>query len=58
MPPKRVDPFTTIKDEEHFLAYFNENNKKLLVVDVHPQWSGPCEALFNMYKYFRDDGIV
>jgi hypothetical protein len=28
------------------------------VIDVHPAWSGPCEALFPMYKYFRDDGIV
>ena len=40
------------------MQYFNENNKKLLVVDVHPTWSGPCEALYPVYRYFRDDGIV
>lgn len=58
MPPKRAEPFQIIRDEEHFLQYFNENNKKLLVIDVHPTWSGPCEALYPLYRNFRDDGIV
>ena len=40
-----------IKDEETFLnTYYNENYKKLLVVDVHPTWSGPCEMMFLTYK--------
>jgi thioredoxin 1 len=58
MPPKKIDPFIIIRDEEHFLQFFNENNKKLLVIDVHPTWSGPCEALYPVYRSFRDDGIV
>lgn len=53
MPPKKIEIYTTIRDEEHFLQFYNENNKKLLIIDVHPAWSGPCEALYNTYKLLQ-----
>jgi hypothetical protein len=37
MPPKsNAIIWTIIKDEDHFLKYFNEDNKKLTVLDIHP----------------------
>ena len=35
------------------MQFFNENNKKLVIIDVHSAWSGPCEALFNTYKLLQ-----
>ena len=42
MPPKK-EYWETIKDEEQFLKYFNEENKRLVgiliifkVLDIHP----------------------
>ena len=40
MPPKKVELTITIKDEEHFLSFFSETNKKLVIIDVHPAWCG------------------
>ena len=40
---------TKIVDEEQFKNYFNENNRKLLVIDIHPQWVGPCEVMYNLF---------
>ena len=51
MPPKK-DYYTTISSEEQFMSYFNSDNKKLVVCDVFPSWSGPCECLFPTYKNF------
>ncbi len=42
MPPKKVELTTVIRDVEHFQTYFNERNPKLLIIDVHPTWSGVC----------------
>ena len=42
MPPKKVELTTVIRDLEHFQSYYNERNPKLLVIDVHPTWSGAC----------------
>lgn len=42
MPPKKVELTITIKDEEHFLQYFSETNRKLVIIDVHPAWCGHC----------------
>lgn len=57
MPPKKVDLTTTIRDEEHFLTYFTEENKKLLIIDLHPAWCGPCEALNPCYKNLQSQVI-
>lgn len=57
MPPKKVELTTTIKDEEHFLHFFSENNKKLVVIDVHPAWCGPCEALMPCYRFLQTQAI-
>jgi hypothetical protein len=42
MPPKKIDLTTVIRDAEHFLTFFNEKNLKLVIIDVHPSWSGIC----------------
>lgn len=49
MPPRK-EYWTVIKDEEKFMEYFNEDNKRLTVLDIHPQWSGACELLFPTFK--------
>jgi thioredoxin 1 len=40
---------TKVLDEEHFKSFFNEANKKLVVVDLHPQWAGPCEVMYTLF---------
>lgn len=57
MPPKKVELTVTIRDEEHFLNFFNENNKKLVIIDIHPSWCGPCEALMPTYKTLQTQVI-
>jgi thiol-disulfide isomerase/thioredoxin len=47
---KKVELTTVVRDADHFLTYFNERNPKLLIIDVYPSWSGPCEALMPFYK--------
>ena len=49
MPPKK-EFWDIIKEEEVFLKCFSEDNKRLTVLDIHPQWSGPCELMFPTYK--------
>lgn len=59
------DITTTITNEDHFMQYYSENNKKLIgnslilyfpcsltfqVVDIFPGWSGPCTAMLPTYK--------
>ncbi|KAL4460944.1 hypothetical protein ABPG74_016416 [Tetrahymena malaccensis] len=41
---------TTVTNEDHFMSFYNENNKKLIVVDVYPGWSGPCTAMYPTYN--------
>jgi hypothetical protein len=35
MPPKK-DNWEVIRDEETFFKFFNEDNKRLAVLDIHP----------------------
>lgn len=49
MPPKK-DIIVNIQDEEHLLNYINSDNKKIVVVDIHPGWCGKCEMMFPTYK--------
>jgi thiol-disulfide isomerase/thioredoxin len=46
-----------IRDVEHFVSYFNDKNPKLLIIDVHPMWSGHCEALMPFYKNLQTNII-
>lgn len=57
MPPKKIELTTTIKDADHFQNYFSEKNPKLVVIDIHPSWSGPCEALMPFYKNLQTSVI-
>jgi hypothetical protein len=57
MPPKKIELTTLIRDLEHFQSIFNERNPKLVVIDVHPAWSGPCEALMPFYKNLQTNVI-
>jgi thiol-disulfide isomerase/thioredoxin len=57
MPPKKAELTTVIRDAEHFLSYYNDKNPKLLIIDVHPTWSGHCEALMPFYKNLQTNII-
>ena len=54
---KKVELTTVIRDAEHFLTNFNERNPKLLIIDVFPSWSGPCEAMIPSYKNLQTSVI-
>ena len=56
MAGRKKDIVINIKNEEDFLKYYHENHEKLvgsklkiiallLVLDIHPEWSGPCELI-------------
>mmetsp|Transcript_2689 Transcript_2689/g.364 ORF Transcript_2689/g.364 Transcript_2689/m.364 type:complete len:85 (+) Transcript_2689:55-309(+) len=47
---KAKEYWTYVKDEDHFNQFYNENNKKLVVCEIYPTWSGPCNLMFNTYK--------
>eukprot|EP01016_Furgasonia_blochmanni_P052069 TRINITY_DN8263_c0_g5_i1.p1 TRINITY_DN8263_c0_g5~~TRINITY_DN8263_c0_g5_i1.p1 ORF type:complete len:126 (+),score=32.34 TRINITY_DN8263_c0_g5_i1:138-515(+) len=49
MPPKK-DVIAVIRDEEHFLQFYAETNKKLSVVDIHPSWCGGCEIMQSTFR--------
>ena len=49
MPPRK-EYWTFINDEETFFKYYNDDNKKLSVLDIHPHWSGACELMYPTYK--------
>ena len=49
MPPK-IDYQTAIKDEDIFMKYFNEDNKILVVLDIHTWLSGLCDLMFPSYR--------
>lgn len=57
MPPKKVELTTTIRDADHFLHYYNDKHPKLVIIDVHPAWSGVCEALMPFYKNLQTNVI-
>ncbi|CAD8073517.1 unnamed protein product [Paramecium primaurelia] len=50
MPPKQQQVVSVIKDEEQFLNLISSENKKLVLLDVHPDWCGPCEMMIPTYK--------
>jgi thiol-disulfide isomerase/thioredoxin len=54
---KKIELTTVIKDVDHFQTYFNERNPKLLIIDVHPTWSGACDALIPFYKNLQTNVI-
>ncbi|GMI00838.1 hypothetical protein TrLO_g13559 [Triparma laevis f. longispina] len=45
MPPAAVNPSVVLTDDEHFDACLAKSNDLLLLIDVHQDWSGPCETL-------------
>merc|ERR1712154_6541 len=49
MPPRK-EYWETINKEEDFMKYFSEENKRLMILDIHPNWSGVCELMFPTYK--------
>ena len=49
MPPRK-EYWDYVKEEETFFKYYNEENKRLVVLDIHPSWTGPCELMFPTYK--------
>ena len=57
MPPKKIELTTTIRDADHFQHFFSERNPKLVIIDVHPAWSGTCEALMPFYKNLQTNVI-
>jgi thiol-disulfide isomerase/thioredoxin len=57
MPPKKIELTTTIRDADHFLSYYTERNPKMVIIDVHPTWSGTCEALMPFYKNLQTNVI-
>ncbi|KRX06349.1 Thioredoxin-like fold [Pseudocohnilembus persalinus] len=40
-----------INSHEEFEKYYNYDNKKLVVLEIYPSWSGPCEMMFPTYRY-------
>ncbi|KAM3137895.1 hypothetical protein pb186bvf_009976 [Paramecium bursaria] len=50
MPPKVQQVVNVVKDEDHFMQLINSENKKLVLLDVHPEWCGPCEMMQPTYK--------
>ena len=39
------------------MGYFCENNKKLLIIDVFPNWCGPCDSLNSCYKNIQTNVV-
>ncbi|TYZ63390.1 hypothetical protein PybrP1_001926 [[Pythium] brassicae (nom. inval.)] len=44
-----------VKDAEHWAALREASDKKLLVVDVHKDWCGPCKIMEPTYKRLAVD---
>ena len=57
MPPKKVELTTVIRDADHFMHYYNQRHPKLVIIDIHPTWSGTCEALMPFYKNLQTNVI-
>eukprot|EP00347_Sterkiella_histriomuscorum_P016014 403354829 len=51
MPPKpQKEIVYPITSEEHFNQLVNPENKKLLVIDIHLNWCGPCSVMNTNYR--------
>uniref|UniRef100_K3WXZ7 Thioredoxin domain-containing protein n=1 Tax=Globisporangium ultimum (strain ATCC 200006 / CBS 805.95 / DAOM BR144) TaxID=431595 RepID=K3WXZ7_GLOUD len=46
---------TKVKDAEHWGQLREASDKKLLVVDVHKDWCGPCKIMEPTYKRLSVD---
>ncbi|GAB9468052.1 hypothetical protein Gpo141_00005380 [Globisporangium polare] len=44
-----------VKDAEHWALLREASDKKLLVVDVHKDWCGPCKIMEPTYKRLAVD---
>lgn len=44
-----------VKDEDHFLKIIEPENTKLIILDVHPEWCGPCEMMYPTYKNLQSN---
>jgi hypothetical protein len=38
-----------IADEAQFRNVYREDYPKLLLIDLHPSWVGPCDVMYNLY---------
>lgn len=47
---RKKEVIVQVKSEEEFLNYYSEENQKLVVLDIHPSWSGACELMNPTYK--------
>ena len=46
MPPKaQKETIFVVRDEDHFRSLVSEENKKLVIIDVHLDWCGPCKVI-------------
>ena len=50
MAGRKKEIVIKIKSEEEFLNYYTEGNNKLVILDIHPGWSGACELMNPTYK--------
>ena len=49
MPPKRTKFHEAITTEEQFKELTDNELKKVIVVDAHLEWCGPCLCMENNY---------
>ncbi|EEY59344.1 uncharacterized protein PITG_11348 [Phytophthora infestans T30-4] len=46
---------TKVRDAEHWVQVLESSEKKLVVVDVHKDWCGPCKIVEPSYKRLTTD---
>ncbi|EGZ25011.1 hypothetical protein PHYSODRAFT_487436 [Phytophthora sojae] len=46
---------TKVRDAEHWAQVLESSEKKLVVVDVHKDWCGPCKIVEPTYKRLATD---
>ncbi|TMW57870.1 hypothetical protein Poli38472_013344 [Pythium oligandrum] len=46
---------TRVRDAEHWMQLRETSEKKLVVVDAHKDWCGPCKILEPTYKRITTD---
>ncbi|KAE9190952.1 hypothetical protein PF002_g24632 [Phytophthora fragariae] len=45
-----MELLTKVRDAEHWAQVLESSEKKLVVVDVHKDWCGPCKIVEPTYK--------
>ena len=53
---KKQEIVIRIQDYDHFSKYTSIENRKLVCVNVHDKFWGPCEVIDPMVKKFFDTG--